>query len=244
MNTATANVIPFDFQGVKVRVVMRGSDPWFVRADIGVAVRVINEREFSERLDDDEKGVEIIYTPGGPQSMAVISESGLYKVLGTSRTPEAKTFDRWWRREVMPTIRKTGRYELTADGAGTLNGIADLLHTDVLRVERNLREMQDGGSLQRIEQRQIRFEAELKSARKDIDIIRGRTGYLDAMSEDLHNIAEYLRTSLPSLRDGMAKLMEALVTTTRRVFSRAKLQQQMPHVSRPWSKNAQEDLFK
>ena len=42
------------------------------------------------RLDSDEKGVDIIDTPGGKQEVSIINESGLYSVILVSRKPEAK----------------------------------------------------------------------------------------------------------------------------------------------------------
>ena len=61
-------------------------------------------------LDDDEKGIEKIYTPGGPQNMTVISESGCYGLILRSNKPEAKSFARWVRKEVLPQIFRTGAY--------------------------------------------------------------------------------------------------------------------------------------
>ena len=43
-------------------------------------------------LDDDEKGLQILQTPGGPQEMAIINESGLYTLIMRSNKPEAKKF--------------------------------------------------------------------------------------------------------------------------------------------------------
>ena len=63
-----------------------------------------------ERLDDDEKGVSSIYTPGGTQEMSIVSESGLYSLVLGSRKPEAKAFKRWITHDVIPSIRKTGGY--------------------------------------------------------------------------------------------------------------------------------------
>lgn len=43
--------------------------------------------------------------------MLIVSESGLYSLVFKSRKPEAKAFKRWVTHEVLPSIRKTGRYE-------------------------------------------------------------------------------------------------------------------------------------
>lgn len=72
-----------------------------------------------ESLDDDEKGVCTVYTPGGPQSVSTISESGLYSLVMRSRKPEAKPFKRWVTHDILPTIAKTGRYEMTPASSAT-----------------------------------------------------------------------------------------------------------------------------
>ena len=53
-------------------------------------------------------------TPGGKQEMGIINESGLYALILTSRKPEAKKFKKWVTSEVLPSLRRTGRYEMPA----------------------------------------------------------------------------------------------------------------------------------
>jgi prophage antirepressor-like protein len=73
---------------------------------------IANARDaLAKSLDDDEKGVENIYTPGGPQQMSVINESGLYTLILRSNKPAARPFRKWVTAEVLPAIRKTGSYQ-------------------------------------------------------------------------------------------------------------------------------------
>lgn len=67
----------FAFDSAAVRVVMRDGEPWFVAADLLSTLSL--DRKALERLDDDEKGVSSIHTPGGDQEMTVINESGSRK---------------------------------------------------------------------------------------------------------------------------------------------------------------------
>ena len=69
-----------------------------------------NSRDDMARLDNDEKGVDIIDTLGGKQEVSIINESGLYNIILVSRKPEAKKFKRWVTHEVLPSIRKHGLY--------------------------------------------------------------------------------------------------------------------------------------
>lgn len=75
-----------------------------------LSLGIANSRDAIRDLDEDEKGVVITDTPGGPQEMVIISESGLYKTTFKSRKAEAKAFTKWVTAEVLPTIRKTGAY--------------------------------------------------------------------------------------------------------------------------------------
>lgn len=77
-------------------------------ADVCRALEI--DRTQTRRLDDDEKGVCLIHTPGGEQNVACVSESGLYSLVLGSRKPEARDFKRWITHEVIPAIRKTGGY--------------------------------------------------------------------------------------------------------------------------------------
>lgn len=95
-----------------VRVVMREGEPWFVAKDVCDCLELENYKTSVALLDDDEKGVHSMDTPGGAQNHSIISESGLYSLILRSRKPEAKEFKRWVTHEVLPSIRKTGQYSV------------------------------------------------------------------------------------------------------------------------------------
>lgn len=102
-------LVPFDFEGRPVRVVTDSQgEPWFVAADVLATIGL--DRKALERLDEDEKGVSSIHTPGGGQEMTTVNEPGLYTLVLGSRKVEAKRFKRWVTHEVLPSIRKTGSY--------------------------------------------------------------------------------------------------------------------------------------
>jgi len=114
MNTLQA----FDFEESPVRTLLRDGAIWFVLADVCRALEIENARNVSPRLDEEEKGVHNVDTLGGSQKMVIVSESGLYALIFTSRKPVAKRFRKWVTGEVLPSIRKTGRY----DGAQLQDG--------------------------------------------------------------------------------------------------------------------------
>lgn len=114
-------IVPFTFEASEIRVIPRDGEPWFVLADVCRVLEIGLTGDAARRLDDDEKGMDIIHTPGGPQEMTVINESGLYSLILTSRKPAAKRFKKWVTAEVLPTIRKTGGYGVQRDPIEVLN---------------------------------------------------------------------------------------------------------------------------
>jgi prophage antirepressor-like protein len=102
----------FDFEGREVRTIDRDGVVWFVLADICRVLAITNNRNVTARLDDDEKDVHTVDTPGGTQEVTIINESGLYSLILTSRKESAKRFKKWLTAEVLPTLRRTGRYEI------------------------------------------------------------------------------------------------------------------------------------
>lgn len=100
----------FHFGTKNVRVLMKDGEPWFVAKDVCDILEITNSRDAVGRLDPDEKGVVLTDTPGGPQEVQAVNESGLYSLILGSRKPEAKAFKRWVTHEVLPSIRKHGMY--------------------------------------------------------------------------------------------------------------------------------------
>lgn len=100
----------FNYEDHQVRTVIKDGEPWFVAKDVCEILGLTDVSKSLERLDEDEKGTNIIRTHGGPQQMSVVNEYGLYRLIFTSRKEEAEKFKRWLAHDVLPTIRKTGGY--------------------------------------------------------------------------------------------------------------------------------------
>ena len=116
----------FAFEEHLVRVVERDGEPWFVGKDVCAALGIKNHNDALADLDDDEKGVATTdpLSPsvrgGGPQETVIVSEPGVYRLVFRSRKPEAERFKRWLAHEVLPMIRRTGRYDAAAEASGTV----------------------------------------------------------------------------------------------------------------------------
>ncbi len=93
-----------------IRAVNQDDEVWFVAKDICEALDVDNSRQALTRLDEDEKLTLLIMTSGQRRQMKIISLSGLIALTLTSRKEEAKPFQRWVRKEVVPKVLKTGSY--------------------------------------------------------------------------------------------------------------------------------------
>ena len=109
----------YQFENQPVRIIQdKHGEPWFVAVDVCTALALSNPSDAIKRLDADEK-MTLDTTEGhsgqrgGAQSLNLVSEAGLYSLILTSRKPEAKRFKRWLTHEVLPAIRKTGRYSVS-----------------------------------------------------------------------------------------------------------------------------------
>lgn len=105
------SIVQFSFESSSIRTLGDAISPLFVAADVAAILGYGSTKDATRILDDDEKQTVSIDTNGGKQSMTAVTESGLYAMILKSRRPEAKRFRKWVTSEVLPSIRKTGRYE-------------------------------------------------------------------------------------------------------------------------------------
>lgn len=115
MSEQTAPTV-FSFEStVNIRMVMIDQRPYFVAQDVCSALEIQSVDVALRKVDSDEKGTYSIRTPGGYQSLSVVNESGLYWLMLRCRKAavegtSAYRFRKWVTGEVLPQIRKTGRY--------------------------------------------------------------------------------------------------------------------------------------
>lgn len=109
-----SDLMPFTYAGTALRVVMIDGEPWFVAGDAARMLGYRDAHNLARRLDDDEKGTHSLSTPGGTQMVGIISESGFYSAVLGSQVEKARDIKRWFTREVLPSIRRTGQYGVPA----------------------------------------------------------------------------------------------------------------------------------
>lgn len=140
-----------------IRTVTVNEEPWFVLKDVCEAFGETNYRRVAGRLEDDEKGVSQISTPGGKQNMTIVNEPGLYSALFAmqpekargvcdeyiaKRQAQLRQFRRWVTSEVLPSIRKTGSYALPKDYPAALRALADAEEQKLKLLAENQRQAQ------------------------------------------------------------------------------------------------------
>lgn len=101
-----------DFDGREIRILGTADTPEWAAQDVCDALGIKSARSSMRDFEEDEKGVQIMHTPGGDQEILTVTEAGLYRLVFRSNKASAKRFRRWVLHEVLPAIRKTGTYSV------------------------------------------------------------------------------------------------------------------------------------
>lgn len=131
----------------EIRTVTIDNEPWFVAKDVCNILGVNNSRQAMTRLEDFEKNTVILNDGNkGNPNMAIISESGFYALVLSSRKPIAKPFRLWVTQEVIPSIRKNGIYQTNPNKVkNLLANLADIkiVYAQINNIECMLEEQRD-----------------------------------------------------------------------------------------------------
>ena len=132
----------------EVRTAVVNNEPMFCLSDVCKALGLSQPSKVKERLNP--KGVNTIPTPtnGGEQNLLYINESNFYKAVFQSRKDSAERFTEWVTSEVLPSIRKTGRYgkpmttaekiQLLAQGNEELSGRVEKVEDKIDSLENDM----------------------------------------------------------------------------------------------------------
>ena len=124
MTTQTKQLSTFNFENQSIRALVINNEPWFVAKDLCDTLGITNPSKAILNLDDDEKmistdsNLKLGSAGNGAQSLALVSESGMYTLILRCRDAVKKgsiphRFRKWVTSEVLPQIRKTGSYSKT-----------------------------------------------------------------------------------------------------------------------------------
>ena len=120
MNTQISTQLStFNFENSAIRVVSINNEPWFIVADLCRALGLSSPTKAILNLDEDEVALNSIQgISKGNDQVNLVSESGMYTLILRCRDAVKKgsiphRFRKWVTAEVLPQIRKTGRYQAT-----------------------------------------------------------------------------------------------------------------------------------
>ena len=107
----------------EIRTIEIDGKPYFVAADVATALGYVNPRK---AVNDHCRGVTKRDTPtsSGVQQMSYINEGDLYRLIMKSKLPDAEKFESWVMDEVLPSIRKTGSYNVPKSTSGQIQLLA------------------------------------------------------------------------------------------------------------------------
>ncbi|HHB5121353.1 TPA: BRO family protein [Staphylococcus aureus] len=106
----------FNFEELPVRTLEVDGEPYFIGKDVADILGYANGRDaLSKHVDAEDKLTSQIATAGQNRNVTSINESGLYSLIFSSKLENAKRFKRWVTSEVLPTLRKTGAYQVPSD---------------------------------------------------------------------------------------------------------------------------------
>jgi len=100
------------FNEKNIRVIGTYEEPWFVAKDICTILELPNITNAIKIIPEKWRGLKLLNTFGGEQTMITINEAGLYKLIMRSNKPVAQKFQEVVCEEILPTLRKKGEYQI------------------------------------------------------------------------------------------------------------------------------------
>ena len=151
----------FNFEGNEVRTLKIDEEPLFVGKDVAEILGYSNPRKaLKDHVDEEDKkdGVTIRDSIGRDQQPTLITESGLYSLIFSSKMPKAKKFKHWVTSEVLPAIRKNGAYQLPQTPEEQLQltmKVTNRLVGRVDKVEKDIKHIKDTAEVDEQERYQL-----------------------------------------------------------------------------------------
>ncbi len=165
-----AEIQKFNFSDAEIRTITTPKgETYFVASDVCKVLELSNVGQALARLDEDEKSYIISNDVStGTPKLSIITESGLYSLVLGSKKAEAKAFKKWVTSEVLPAIRKTGKYEVVRKS--TLEMLAEGF-----------------AQMAQLEKAQLEQSEELKALQESQDATAGKLHEVEAKVTNLNN---------------------------------------------------------
>lgn len=161
--------------GQQFTVYGTAEEPLFRANEVATIIGHSNITKMLEMVDDDEKGVNQLLTPGGYQQVSFITESGLYEILMQSRKPIAKQFKKGVK-AILHEIRTTGGYIATTAEMSDLEIVSRALMIANGKIEQRNRQTDQQEKIKRLETKTRCFDSIL-SGKNCLSVTQISTAY-------------------------------------------------------------------
>lgn len=192
----------FKFEDAPVRTVLIDDEPWLVGKDVAEILGYENPtKAVKDHVDPEDRkmGVQnvtpsIIDSLGRKQYPTLINESGVYSLVFGSKVSKAKEFKRWVTSDVLPSIRKTGKY------SAPMKELDSYMIED--RIERAKKWIEE-------EQVRINLESDNKKLLETQKEMKPKTEFFDQMvaGEDMVNFRDFAKEMGVKEKDLMTFLL-------------------------------------
>lgn len=209
----TASTSPiFNFKNCEIRTIMQDGQPWFVARDVCAALGIGWSGTSLTSIPDAWQGMWFYHTPSR-QRVKFINEPAVYKLAFRSNKPEADEFTNWVASDVLPSIRKTGKYDVAEKPKRTRKALgagippAPRQHLFDRLGLTDWEKVQMGPHIRRI------LDDERELGPRTIECILLKARYLKAI-EDVHRLGNALFTDLGKATDGTYGAAQRAVNKT------------------------------
>ncbi len=166
------NIILFDFEEKSIRIMLIDEEIWFVAVDI---CKILEHSNTSQAVKDSCKkdGISTAYTidnMGRNQQVTILNEANMYRLVMKSKAKNAVSFQDWVVEQVLPTIRKTGKYE---NSNVALNSMEIMRKQLDYLIEHEKKIQAHEQKLESHELRILDIEAQIKTTNKDYFSLAG-----------------------------------------------------------------------
>lgn len=153
-----------------VRTIIINGVPWFAGKDVALILNYHNpQKAIRDHVDEEDRTVNESFTVNGTQAI-LINESGVYSLIMASKIPGARQFKRWVTSEILPSIRRTGRYGVD-DAAYLINKFFPIISdTQRLFLQNALTQIETMGALIKENQPKVDFANQVACSDTLIDM--------------------------------------------------------------------------
>jgi prophage antirepressor-like protein len=146
----------------EIRGLLIKDEPWFIGKDVvnSLGYEINKTTSYTKYINQycDEEDIinynketqfqyriELNYKDLGQRGGLLINEYALYDLVFESPLPQAKAFKSWVTHEVLPSIRKTGKYEIQTDSElpQLLNDMTQLVEDMKYRIEKQNKQINE-----------------------------------------------------------------------------------------------------